>query len=155
MEINIVCVGNLKEKYWIDAINEYKKRLSAFAKVNIIETKESRYLDSQQELLRAKREESENLAKYKKGYCFALEVGGKTYSSTAFSEKIKNLQINGISQITFFIGGSVGLDENFSKSCNEQISFSCFTMPHQLIRVVLIEQIYRAFMINANKTYHK
>ena len=155
MEINVVCVGSLKEDYWKDAIKEYQKRIGAFAKINIVEVNEAKYLSSQAEMLHAKKEEAEQLKRYKKGYAFALEVKGKNYSSEDFAQKIKSLLNNGTSTLSFFIGGSVGLDADFSNSCNEKISFSSFTFPHQLMRVILMEQIYRSCMINANKTYHK
>ena len=155
ISINIVCVGNLKEKYWKDAISEYEKRISSFAKLNIIEVKESVYGTSEKEILLAKKEEAERLEKYKDGYCIALEIKGKTFDSEGFSKYISNLMINGNSLISFFIGGSYGLDKSFSDSMDEKLSFSAFTFPHQLMRVVLVEQIYRAFTIKAGKTYHK
>lgn len=155
ININIVCVGNLKEKYWKDAIQEYQKRISRFADFNIIEVKESSYGSSHKEIEIAKKEEAEKLAKYKKGYLIALEVNGKNYTSESFAENINKIANNGNSTITFFIGGSHGLDAEFSKSLNEQMSFSKLTFPHQLVRVVLSEQIYRAFTILNNITYHK
>ena len=155
ISINIVCVGNLKEKYWKDAIQEYSKRISAFAKINVIEVKESVYGTSQSEILIAKRDESDRLEKYKSNYNVALEINGNNYSSEKFAGHISNLMTQGYSSISFFIGGSHGLDEKFSTSLNEQLSFSNFTFPHQLMRVILVEQIYRAFTIINNKTYHK
>ena len=155
VEINIVSVGNLKEKYWKDAIAEYQKRLSAFAKVNIIEVKESVYGDSVAEIEKAKREEAERLSKYRQGHTIALEIDGKNFSSEDFAGHLKNLMTNGSSTITFFIGGSFGLDKDFSNSLDEKLSFSKFTFPHQLMRVILLEQVYRAFTIINNKTYHK
>lgn len=155
INLNIVCVGNLKEKYWIDAAKEYQKRISAFAKINIIEVKESIYGSSEKEILIAKQQEDKKLEAYKKGYCIALEVGGKSYDSESFASHIKDLAIKGNSNITFFIGGSYGLDKQFSESLDEKLSFSKFTFPHQMIRVILLEQIYRAFTILNNKTYHK
>jgi 23S rRNA (pseudouridine1915-N3)-methyltransferase len=153
--INIVCVGNLKEKYWVDAIKEYEKRLGAFAKVNIVEVKESEYGTSEKEILDAKKSEAERLSKHKKGYCVALEIGGKNFDSEQFASHIESLATTGNSTISFFIGGSFGLDKNFSDDCNEKLSFSKFTFPHQLMRVILLEQIYRAFTIINGKTYHK
>lgn len=155
ISINIVCVGVLKEKFWKDAINEYQKRISAFAKLNIIEVKESVYGVSEKEILLAKKEEAERLEKYKNGYCIALEIKGKTFDSEGFAKHISSLMTNGNSQITFFIGGSHGIDKNFSDSLSEKLSFSEFTFPHQLMRVILSEQIYRAFTIISGKTYHK
>ena len=153
ININIVCVGNLKEKFWKDAVEEYAKRLGAFIKLNIFEVKESDYGTSQKQIDFAKKEESIRLSKYQKGFCFALEIDGKQYDSVEFAEKIKQIT-NKDSTITFFIGGSYGLDREFSNQF-QHISFSKFTFPHQLMRVILLEQIYRAFTIINNKTYHK
>lgn len=153
--INIVCVGNLKEKYWKDAIAEYQKRLSAFAKVNIVEVKESDYGTSDKQILIAKTEEADRLKKYLSGYVVSLEIGGKNFDSVQFAEHIQNLMTNGNSTITFMIGGSHGIDKILSDSANEKLSFSKFTFPHQLMRVILLEQVYRAFTILNGKTYHK
>ena len=101
-----------------------------------------------------KMQEAKLLEKYKKGYCIALEIGGKQYSSVEFAHNLKNLS-NITSEITFFIGGSNGLDKKLSDSCDEKISFGKMTYPHQLMRIILTEQIYRAFMINNNRSYHK
>jgi|AntRauTorckE6833_2_1112554.scaffolds.fasta_scaffold28316_3 23S rRNA (pseudouridine1915-N3)-methyltransferase len=155
--INIITVGSLKEKYWVQACNEYKKRLSSFAKVNFIEVKES-YLHknaSQTEVLQAKKQEALDIRKKAKGFTISLEVKGKTLTSKQFANKLKQLPIQGVSEFSFIIGGSNGLDKEFSNSCNMQISFSSFTYAHQLMKVILLEQIYRAMCINNNKTYHK
>lgn len=151
--INILCVGNLKEKFWKDAIAEYQKRISAYAKLNIIEVKESTYDLNQ--IDKAKRDEAERLKKCLDGHLVALEIGGKSFTSEQFAQHIQALQTNGISTITFLIGGSYGIDKSLSDSCNEKLSFSSFTFPHQLMRVILTEQIYRAFTILNGKTYHK
>lgn len=153
--INLVCVGSLKEKFWKDAVGEYQKRISAFAKLNVIEVKESVYQKCERQILVAKKEEAERLKKYATGYTVALEINGKTFTSEGFAEHINNLMNMGNSCITFFIGGSYGLDKQFSDSLNEKLSFSSFTFPHQLMRVILLEQIYRAFTIISHKTYHK
>ena len=155
MIVNIVCVGNLKESFWKDAQAEYSKRISAFAKVNVIEVKESEYGSSNASIDKAKAEEAERLAKYKKGHCIALEILGKEFSSEQLATHISNLMSNGNSTITFFVGGSYGLDKTFSDSMDEKLSFSKFTFPHQLMRIVLLEQIYRSFTILNHKTYHK
>lgn len=155
ISINIVCVGNLKEKFWSQATEEYKKRLSLFAKLNIIEVKESDYGSSAKEILLAKKQEAERLEKYKKGYCIALEIKGEKFDSEQFALNIKNIADKGNSTISYFIGGSYGLDAEFSNSLNQKISFSNLTFPHQLMRVIVMEQIYRAFTILNNKTYHK
>ena len=155
MEINLAVVGGLKEKFYKDAIEEYKKRLSAFCSINIYEVKDISCGDNEKEIEKEKLLEAENLKKYKKGFTIALEIDGENFSSTEFSKKIKDIFENKNSTITFFIGGSNGLDKNFSDSCSMKLSFSKFTFPHQLMRVILLEQIYRSFMINNNRTYHK
>lgn len=154
MVVNIVCVGSLKEKYWVDAIKEYSKRLSAFCEFNIIEVKESK-CEKDGEIQQSKKQEAKSLEKYKKGYCIALEINGKNLSSEEFASFNKNLIVNGVSTISFFIGGSNGLDKEFSDGLDYKISFGKFTYPHQLMRVILAEQIYRSFMINSNRSYHK
>ena len=151
--INIACVGSLKEKFWKDAIAEYSKRIGAYAKLNIYEVKESDYGTSQKQIDIAKREEAERLNKYIKGHCIALEIDGKEFDSQSFAKHIGEI-INNDSTITFFIGGSYGLDKSFSNQF-EHLSFSHFTFPHQLMRVILAEQIYRSFTILSGKTYHK
>ncbi len=153
--INIVCVGNLKEKYWKDAIEEYKKRITPFAKLNIFEVKESEYGTSEKAILQAKKEEAERLKKYLQGYIIALEIQGKNFDSEGLAKEIKSLMTNGNSTISFLIGGSFGLDKELSDNSNLKLSFSEFTFPHQLMRVILVEQIYRSFTILNGKTYHK
>lgn len=153
--VNIVCVGNLKEKYWKDAIEEYKKRISPYARLNIVEVKESLYGTSPKDILIAKSEEAENIKKHLAGYVIALEIGGKSFSSEEFAQSFQTLLNQGNSTITFLIGGSYGIDKDLSDSANMKLSFSKFTFPHQLMRVVLVEQIYRAFTILNGKTYHK
>lgn len=153
VSINIVCVGNLKEKFWKEATDEYLKRISSFAKVNVIEVKESVYGSS--EIAKAKKDEANRLQKYKSSYNIALEINGKNFTSEGFAQNISNLMLCGVSSISFFIGGSYGLDILFSNSLNQKLSFSNFTFPHQLMRVILLEQIYRAFTILNGKTYHK
>ena len=153
--INIACVGNLKEKFWKEAVEEYLKRISAFAKINIFEVKESDYSTSEKQVLSAKKEEADRLKKYISGHCIALEIGGREYDSVKFAEHIQNLMNIGSSTITFVIGGSHGIDKMLSDSADEKLSFSKFTFPHQLMRVVLLEQVYRAFTILNGKTYHK
>ena len=155
MEINIVCVGSLKEKYFKDAVSEYTKRIGGFCKINVIDVKDLDYGDSEGNILKTKKQEAESLAKYKKGYTIALEIGGKTYTSEGFAKLIKNTFDTKSSCISFFIGGSNGLDKDFSDSLDMKLSFSSFTFPHQLMRVILLEQVYRALMINNNRSYHK
>jgi|LGOV01.1.fsa_nt_gb 23S rRNA (pseudouridine1915-N3)-methyltransferase len=157
INITIVAVGNLKEKYWTLASDEYKKRLGAYCKINIVEVKESQANKnaSKNEILQVKQKEAVDIKKHLKGYIVALEVKGKTFNSETLAREINNLSVGGTSHITFVIGGSNGMDKELSKSADMKLSFSEFTLPHQLMRVVLLEQLYRAFCINNNKTYHK
>ena len=156
MEFNIVCVGTLKEDYLKKAQVEYVKRISGFSKINIIECKEADYKDLSQESIKlAKKKEAELISKHLKGFIIALEVNGKEFSSTDFATEIKKLEVKGNSSITLIIGGSYGIFEDLSNKANLKLSFGKFTLPHQLIRIVLLEQIYRALTIMNNKTYHK
>lgn len=152
MEINVVCVGSLKEKFFKDAMQEYIKRIGGFCKINVIEVKD---YDSINEIDKIKKLEAENLFKHKKGYTIALEINGENLSSEGFAQKIQETFNQKSSYITFFIGGSNGLDKTFSDSCDYKLSFSKLTFPHQLMRVILLEQIYRAFTIINHRSYHK
>lgn len=159
MNINIVCIGKLKEKYLLDACNEYLKRLSSYANVNIIELKES-LLPSNPSLKdeeNVKIEEGKAILKNIKDstYVITLEILGRELSSVELSNKIESLSINGKSDIAFVIGGSLGLSEEVSSRADFKLSFSKMTFPHQLMRVILLEQIYRSFKILRNETYHK
>ena len=151
MEVNLVCVGALKEKYFVDAVNEYSKRISGFCKINVIQTKDFAFDDIE----KTKKQEATLLEKYKKGYCVAMEIGGQKFSSEGFAKFLKTTFDTKNACITFFIGGSNGLEKEFSDSCDQKISFSDLTFPHQLMRVILLEQIYRAFTIINNRSYHK
>ncbi|HIZ02707.1 MAG TPA: 23S rRNA (pseudouridine(1915)-N(3))-methyltransferase RlmH [Candidatus Borkfalkia avistercoris] len=143
-KINIVCVGKLKEKFFSDAVNEYLKRLSRFASVTVRELAEKRTL----------REEAENILKELRGACVVLAVEGKKLSSETFAEKMKRFADEG-KEVTFVIGSSCGLSESVKARADLLLSFSDMTFPHQLMRVILCEQIYRAFMINGGGEYHK
>jgi len=150
--IKIICVGKIKEKFYKEAIEEYQKRLSKYTKLNIIEVEDIN-LDNE-ELIKQK--ESELILKYidKKDYIITLEIEGKQLSSIELSKKIEELeQIN--PNITFIIGGSYGLDNKIKEMSNYKLSFSKLTFPHQLFRVILLEQIYRAYKIKNNESYHK
>lgn len=156
MEFNVVCVGSLKENYLKEAQKEYLKRILGYSKINIIECKEADYKDlSQESINKAKKIEAESILKNLKGYVIALEIDGKQLTSVEFSNHIKKLEVNGISQVSLIIGGSYGIFEELSNKANLKLSFGKFTLPHQLMRVVLLEQIYRALTIMNNKTYHK
>ncbi len=144
MKVNIVCVGKLKESYWWDACAEYVKRLSRFCKLSVTELPEKNSLQ----------EEGGEILRLKRGYTVVLAVEGKQKSSEAFAASLKALQDAG-KEVTFVIGSSCGLDEGVKGAADETLSFSEMTFPHQMFRVVLLEQIYRAFMINAGAEYHK
>ena len=149
--IKIITVGKLKEKYLKDAVEEYIKRLSRYTKFNLIEVSDEDY-DINKTLLK----ERDNILKYvqEKDYIITLEIEGNEIDSLSFSKKIDDImQIN--SDITFIIGGSYGLHEDIKKMSNYSLSFSKMTFPHQLFRVMLLEQIYRAFKILKNESYHK
>lgn len=156
MKINIVCVGNIKEKYFSDACNEYLKRLSKFHVVNIIEVAEEKLGKNTNlgDIEKVKNCESDRIEKHLKGHVILLDICGKTYTSEGFAKKLEDLQ-NNSSTVTFVIGGSYGVSEKFRQKCDDKLSFSAFTFPHQLMRVVLLEQIYRATTIQNNITYHK
>ena len=151
MNLRVVCVGNIKEKFFADAINEYLKRISRFHKIEIIETKEGNKNKTVDEI---KVIECEEIKKYLKGYIISLDLKGEQITSVVFSEKIDKIAQNN-STITFVIGGSNGLDKEILNMSNYILSFSKMTFPHQLFRVILLEQIYRASTISNNVTYHK
>lgn len=159
MNINVVCIGKLKEKYWRDAVDEYVKRISRFAKVEIIELRESRLPDnaSPADEEKVKKQEGEEILKRIKpgDCCITLEIKGKQLDSVELAEKIKKIWIGGSSTIDFVIGGSLGLSDDVSRRADFRLSFSKMTFPHQMMRVILLEQVYRSFKINSNETYHK
>ena len=143
-KINVVCVGKIKEEYLRLAIAEYLKRLSRFAKVDIKELPEGRTL----------KEEAEPILKAAKGFKIALCVEGEKFSSESFAQKIKSICDKG-EEISLIIGSSCGLDKSVKDAADLKLSFSDMTFPHQLMRVILLEQVYRAFMINSGSEYHK
>lgn len=151
MNITFITIGKLKEKFWQDAAGEYIKRLGRFCKLNVIELPESRTDDSAEE----SREILAAIEKLGQCYVIALDVKGTALSSEGLAEKIKKLGVDGTSHICFIIGGSNGFDDSVRKKAAFRLSFSSFTFPHQLMRVILLEQIYRAFKINAGEKYHK
>lgn len=159
MKITIISVGKIKEKYFNDAITEYKKRLTKFCKLNeeIIEDERADESFSQLEIENVKRKEGQKIINKtdKKSYIIALDRGGKELDSEQLADKINHLGLDGSSDITFIIGGSNGLSEEVLKLSNYKLSFSKMTFPHQLFKVILYEQIYRAFKINTNEAYHK
>ncbi len=151
MTINLVCVGNLKEKFSKDEQAEYLKRLSAFCNLSIVEIKEQNQLQNPQSI---KEKEGKDIIKKLKGYVVLCDIKGKELSSEALAEKFKSVMQTS-STVTFVIGGSYGVSEEVKKLANESISFSPMTFPHNLFRIMLLEQIYRAFTIIENKSYHK
>ena len=143
-KVNIVCVGKLKEKFYADAVTEYCKRLTRFAQVTVRELPEKRTLS----------EEAELILKELRGIVIVLAVEGHKLSSEGLADKIKTLCDAG-KEMTFVIGSSCGLDSKVKNAADWLLSFSDMTFPHQLMRVILCEQIYRAFMINSGSEYHK
>lgn len=152
--INLVCVGNLKEKFWQEASKEYEKRLSKFCKLNIIELAEQNKYENIEKI---KEIEGQNILKTideKGGKTFLLAIKGKEYSSEEFAFAIENIAMQH-STINFVIGGSYGTSEMVNEKLTNKISFGKATYPHNLARIILLEQIYRAFMLNGGGKYHK
>ncbi len=156
VKINIICVGKIKEDYFASGVQEYIKRLSRFAKVNVIELKEKNIVQepSQGEILEILKREGEEIKKQLSGYAIALAIEGEKVSSESFSKKLKGVK-DKHGEMTFIIGGSYGIDDSVKSLANEKISFSAMTFPHTLMRVILVEQIYRAFTIMEDGKYHK
>ena len=157
LHIDIVCVGKIKENYLKDAIAEYSKRLSKYCNLNIIELNDEKLPSKLNDSLayEIKNKESNSIYNHikKDSYIIALDLKGKNYTSEEFSNKIQNLSITN-SHITFLIGGSLGMTDKLINKSNEQICFSKMTFPHQLIRVFLLEQLFRSFKIANNESYH-
>jgi 23S rRNA (pseudouridine1915-N3)-methyltransferase len=159
VNISIVTVGKLKEKYLKLGIDEYLKRLTAYAKVEVIEVADEKAPEvlSELEMVQVKQKEGERiLAKISQDtYVIALAINGKMQSSEELADTLNKLATYGKSKIAFIIGGSLGLSEDVLKRSNEQLSFSKMTFPHQLMKLILVEQIYRAYRINRGEPYHK
>ncbi len=159
MKISILCVGKVKEKFYRDSIDEFTKRLSRYCKLDIIEVADEKTPDqaSDVEVKLIKDKEGERLLKNIKedAYVICLCIDGKQLDSEELSEKIETLGIQGNSHIIFIIGGSLGLSEAVVKRADFKLSFSKMTFPHQLMRVILLEQIYRSYRIMNNEPYHK
>lgn len=156
LNINLICIGKLKEKYLKEAVLEYQKRLSAYAKLNIIELGEA-YLPqnpSQTEILRCIENEGKSILQKTKGFLISLCIEGKIISSEELAQNFLDIS-NNDSEISFVIGGSYGIFDDVKAKSNLKLSMSKMTFPHQLARVMLLEQIYRAFQINTNGKYHK
>lgn len=159
MKITVLCVGKIKEKYYRDAVAEYEKRLSRYCKLEMIEVADEKTPDKAAAALedQIKQREAERILKYIRddAYCIALAIDGKGYDSMEFSKHIEELGIAGKSNVIFVIGGSLGLHESVLQRADERISFSAMTFPHQLMRVILLEQIYRCYRIINGEPYHK
>ena len=159
MNIDILCVGKIREKYLKDAVAEYVKRLSRYCKLTITETADEKTIDDQPEALdeRVRKLEGERLLKLIRDDAFVitLEIEGKMLDSVALADSIREAGIRGISRIQFVIGGSLGLSDEVLRRSDMHLSFSKMTFPHQLMRVILLEQIYRSYRIINNEPYHK
>lgn len=159
MNIDIICIGDIKEKYFKDAIKEYEKRIRPYSNLNIYELNEAKLSNnpSDKDIIQAMDKEAEAIIQKinPRSYVIPLCIDGKQLDSEDFSKKIEDITIEGYSDITFIIGGSNGLAKAVKTKANHKLSFSKMTFPHQLMRVILLEQIYRAFRIMKNEPYHK
>lgn len=158
LSINIVCIGKIKESFFKDAIIEYSKRLSKYCNLKIIELQDERLPNKINNSIIESIKYTEGqkiISSLKKdSYIICLDLNGKSFSSEDFSKKINSISVNYSSSITFIIGGTLGIHKDILDICNEKICFSKMTFPHQLIRIFLLEQIFRAFKISNNETYH-
>ena len=159
MKITLITVGKIKEKYLKDAIAEYSKRLSKYCKLEVIEVADEKTPDQASENVeqQIRKKEGERILRYVKedAYVITLEIGGTMLDSVAFAKKIETLGVQGKSHIIFIIGGSIGLGEDVLKRSDYGLSFSKMTFPHQLMRVILLEQVYRSYRIIEAAPYHK
>ena len=159
MKITILCVGKVKESFYRDAIKEFEKRLSRYCKLNIIEVADEKTPDqaSDTEVAQIKEKEGERLLKSIKGdgYLICLAIDAAQPDSVKLAKKLESIGINGISHLYFVIGGSLGLSDAVLKRADYKLSFSNMTFPHQLMRVILLEQIYRSYRIINHEPYHK
>ena len=159
MKITIICVGKIKEKFYTEAVKEYSKRLSRYCSLNIIEVADEKTKEqaSETEIILVKKKEGERILKalHEDGYVIALAINGTQSDSIGLAEKIEKLGLSGISHVYFIIGGSLGLSDEVLSRADEQLSFSKMTFPHQLMRVILLEQIYRSCRIIHHEPYHK
>jgi len=159
MKITVISVGKIKEKYFTGAINEYAKRLTKYCKLDLIEVADEKAPEnlSEKEMIQVKEKEGERILSkiHDQAYVVALAIEGKQVTSEELSEKIEKLGVSGTSHITFVIGGSLGLADSVMKRANYKLSFSKMTFPHQLMKVVLLEQVYRAYRISRGEPYHK
>lgn len=159
MKITIITVGKLKEKYLKDAIAEYSKRLSKYCKLEIVEVADEKTPENASEVVEdaIRSKEAERILKYVKedAFVITLEIAGKQLTSEEFADKIEQLGVKGISHIIFVIGGSIGLGKEVLAKSDFALSFSKMTFPHQLMRAILLEQVYRSYRIISGQPYHK
>ena len=159
MKNTLITVGKIKEKYLRDAVAEYSKRLSRYCKLEVVEVADEKTPDNASETVEnaIREKEAERILKYIKedAYIITLEINGKQLSSEELAEKIEKLGIQGISHIIFIIGGSIGLGKTVLEKSDYALSFSKMTFPHQLMRVILLEQVYRSYRIINGEPYHK
>lgn len=159
MKITLICVGKIKESYWQDAIKEYSKRLSKYCKLAIIAVEDEKTPDRAGEALneQIKAKEAERIlaAIEREAYVITLEISGRKMNSEGLAGYLEKLMVQGNSHVQLIIGGSLGLHSSVSTRANLALSFSDLTFPHQLMRVILLEQIYRSFRIMAGEPYHK
>ena len=159
MKITVIAVGKIKEKFYRDAVAEYERRLGRYCKPEIIQVEDEKTPDRANANLTdlVKKKEAERILKYLRedAYVIVLDIRGKAYDSEEFATQIESLATKGVSHIQFVIGGSLGLHEEVCKKADLTVSFSKMTFPHQLMRVILLEQIYRAYRIISGEPYHK
>ena len=159
MKITVIAVGKIKERFYREAVAEYEKRLSRYCKLEIIQVEDEKTPDRTGQALETeiKRREAERIMRYIRDDAFVvtLEIRGKMYDSEEFAGTIERLAVQGTSHIQFIIGGSLGLHEDVCKKADRAVSFSKMTFPHQLMRVILLEQIYRGYRIINGEPYHK
>lgn len=159
MKITVVCVGKIKEKFYVQAIAEYAKRLTRYCKLDLVELPDEKTPDNASDLLneQIKSKEGERILNVLKddSYVIALAIEGQMLDSIMLSKKIEKLGVDGCGHVTFVIGGSLGLAPSVLKRADYQLSFSRMTFPHQMMRVILLEQIYRCYRIMNHQPYHK
>jgi len=159
VHVQILAVGKVKEQYLLEGIEEYSKRIGRYGRLEIVELKEESFSEplSEKEVQEILRREGERILKELRPRTFvvALDRGGRAFSSEQFAAELQRVAVGGLSQVAFVIGGSLGLDARVLQQADLILSFSKFTFPHQLMRLILLEQIYRAFTILNNERYHK
>jgi len=159
MKVTVISVGKIKEKYFVNAIKEYEKRLGKYCKIDLVEVADEKCPENlspkDMEIVKDKEADRIEAKINPNSYVITLEIEGKQHTSEGFSDTISKLMVTGNSHLTFIIGGSLGLADRVKSKSKMKLSFSKMTLPHQLMKVVLLEQIYRAFRIMKNEPYHK